>query len=46
MHGFTDNYIRVELLANLSKEEYDNQIMAVRLVDFNHDKSAVKVELL
>ena len=46
MHGFTDNYIRVELPANLSKEEYDNQIMAVRLVDFNHDKSAVKVELL
>jgi MiaB-like protein len=46
MHGFTDNYIRVELPAHLSKEEYDNQIMAVRLVDFNHDKSAVKVELL
>ena len=46
MHGFTDNYIRVELPANLSKEEYDNQIMAVRLGDFNHDKSAVKVELL
>ncbi|MGP1590892.1 MAG: tRNA (N(6)-L-threonylcarbamoyladenosine(37)-C(2))-methylthiotransferase MtaB [Prevotella sp.] len=46
MHGFTDNYIRVELPANLSKEEYDNQIMSVRLVEFNHDKSAVKVELL
>lgn len=46
MHGFTDNYIRVELPAHLSKEEYDNQIKAVRLVDFNHDKSAVKVELL
>lgn len=41
MHGFTDNYIRVELPAAQSKEEYDNEIMMVRLKGFNHDKSAL-----
>ena len=46
MHGFTDNYIRVELPPHLSKEEYDNQLMRVRLSHFNHDKTAVKVELI
>ncbi len=45
MHGFTRNYIRVELPARLSKEEYDNQLMKVRLGGFNHDKSALKVEI-
>lgn len=46
MHGFTDNYIRVELPAALSKEEYDNEIMKVRLKDFNHDKSALVCEII
>lgn len=46
MHGFTANYIRVELPAKLAKEEYDNQIMRVRLGEFNRDKSALQVELL
>ena len=46
MHGFTDNYIRVELPATLSKEEYDNEIMMVRLKDFNHDKSALVCEII
>lgn len=46
MHGFTDNYIRVELPAVLSKEEYDNEIMMVRLKDFNHDKSALVCEII
>lgn len=46
MHGFTANYIRVELPAKLSKEEYDNQILRVRLGEFNRDKSALQVELL
>lgn len=46
MHGFTDNYIRVELPAVLSKEEYDNEIMIVRLKDFNHDKSALVCEII
>ena len=46
MHGFTDNYIRVELPAHLSKSEFDNQIMTVKLGDFNHDKTALRVELI
>lgn len=46
MHGFTDNYIRLELPAALSKEEYDNEIMMVRLKDFNHDKSALVCEII
>lgn len=46
MHGFTDNYIRVELPTALSKEEYDNEIMMVRLKDFNHDKSALVCEII
>ncbi|MCQ2220953.1 MAG: tRNA (N(6)-L-threonylcarbamoyladenosine(37)-C(2))-methylthiotransferase MtaB [Prevotella sp.] len=45
MHGFTRNYVRVELPASIAKAEYDNQIMKVRLGDFNHDKSALIGEL-
>ena len=43
MHGFTKNYIRVELSPSEAREEYDNQLLTVRLGDFNHDKSALKV---
>ena len=46
MHGFTRNYIRVELPALKAKEEYDNQLIRVRLGDFNHDKSALRAEIL
>ena len=46
MHGFTDNYIRVELSPNQAKEEYDNQILRVRLGEFNFDQSSLKAELL
>lgn len=46
MHGFTSNYVRVELLAKLAKEEYDNQILRVRMGEFNRDKSALQVKLL
>ncbi len=46
MHGFTDNYIRVELSPDQAKEEYDNQILRVRLGEFNFDQSSLKVELL
>ena len=46
MHGFTDNYIRVELSPDQAKEEYDNQILRVRLGDFNFDQSSLKAELL
>lgn len=46
MHGFTSNYVRVELPAKLAKEEYDNQILRVRMGEFNRDKSALQVKLL
>ena len=46
MHGFTSNYVRVELPAKLAKEEYDNHILRVRMGEFNRDKSALQVELL
>ena len=46
MHGFTDNYIRVELSPGQAKEEYDNQILRVRLGEFNFDQSSLKAELL
>lgn len=42
MHGFTRNYIRVELPAALAKEEFDNQLITVKLGDFKHDRSALK----
>lgn len=42
MHGFTRNYIRVELPAALAKEEFDNQLITVKLGDFNHDRLALK----
>jgi threonylcarbamoyladenosine tRNA methylthiotransferase MtaB len=41
MHGFTKNYIRVELPAAEAREEYDNQLMTVRLGEWNHDKTAL-----
>ena len=45
MHGFTRNYVRVELPAAEAREEYDNQLITVRLGDFNHDHSALCVHL-
>ena len=44
MHGFTDNYVRVELSPADARPEYDNMLMRVRLGDFNHDKTALKVD--
>lgn len=46
MHGFTRNYIRVELSPAQAREEYDNQLLRVRLGDFNHDKTALRATLL
>lgn len=46
MHGFTDNYVRVELPAVKAKEEYDNEIIRVKLTGFNRDKSALICETL
>ena len=45
MHGFTRNYIRVELPASRSRDEYDNKLMRVRLGDFNHDHTALICDL-
>ena len=44
MHGFTANYIRVELPAAMASDDYDNQIVEVELGDFNHDKTALRVK--
>ena len=44
MHGFTRNYIRVELPPAEARPEYDNQLMTVRLGEFNHDQTALKVD--
>lgn len=46
MHGFTKNYIRVELPASEARPEYDNELMQVRLAGFNHDKSALMLSIL
>lgn len=46
MHGFTDNYIRVELSPAEAKDEYDNKIVRVRLGDFNFDKTSLKAEII
>ena len=42
MHGFTRNYIRVELAPQEAREDYDNQLVEVTLGDFNHDKTALR----
>ncbi|WP_333615694.1 tRNA (N(6)-L-threonylcarbamoyladenosine(37)-C(2))-methylthiotransferase MtaB [Bacteroides pyogenes] len=43
MHGFTENYIRVEVENDAS---LDNQVIAVRLGGFNEDKTALKGTIL
>ena len=43
MHGFTKNYIRVEVESDNS---LDNQVVNVRLGDFNGDKTALKGTIL
>lgn len=41
MHGFTKNYLRVELSADMANPEFDNQLVTVELGNFNRDKSAL-----
>ena len=43
MHGFTENYIRVELPPSADNDRLDNEIVHVKLGGFNFDKSALKV---
>lgn len=45
MHGFTKNYIRVELPPSPDNDRLDNQLVNVRLGEFNHDKTALKALL-
>lgn len=46
MHGFTRNYVRVELPPSEALPEYDNQLMMVRLGEFNHDKTALRASII
>ena len=46
MHGFTKNYIRVELPAQMADPALDNQIMKVRLGELTHDKQALRCSLI
>ena len=43
MHGFTDNYIRVELNHD---DSLDNHVVKVKLGDFNDDETSLKAEIL
>ena len=43
MHGFTDNYIRIEIE---NDDALDNCLVQVKLLGFNDDKSALRAQLL
>ena len=46
MHGFTRNYIRAELSPADARPELDNQLVRVRLNAFNHDKTALRANII
>lgn len=46
MHGFTSNYLRVELPADKAREEYDNMIMKVKLGAFNREATTLNAEII
>ena len=46
MHGFTRNYIRVELPQRLVSNDYDNKLIEVKLGNFNSDKTALMATIL
>ena len=43
MHGFTTNYIRIELQDTEAK---DNEVVQVRLGDFNEDGTALQATIV
>ena len=43
-HGFTDNYVRVEVAD--APAHMDNQLVRVRMGDFNDDKTALKATII
>lgn len=45
MHGFTRNYVRVELPPAADNDLLDNKLLTVKLGDFNHNKTALKATL-
>ena len=46
MHGFTRNYVRVELSPAEADEAYDNQLLQVRLGDFNRGGDALRAVII
>ena len=46
MHGFTKNYIRVELSAREADPALDNQLVRVRLGELTRDKESLKAILI
>ena len=46
MHGFTRNYIRVELPPSDDNDRLDNEIVKVRLGELNYAKNALRGQLL
>ena len=46
MHGFTRNYVRVELSAKEADPALDNQLVKVRLGELTRDGQALRVENL
>ena len=45
MHGFTRNYVRVELPASEAHPSLDNQMVVVELGNFNHDGTALMAHI-
>ena len=45
MHGFTRNYIRVELPAQQADPQLDNQLVKVRLGELTRDRQSLKAEV-
>ncbi len=43
MHGFTNNYVRVEID---NDDSLDNQLIQVKLIGFNDDRTALKAEIV
>ena len=46
MHGFTRNYIRVELPPQEACQELDNQLVRVVMGEFNHDRTALMAHII
>jgi threonylcarbamoyladenosine tRNA methylthiotransferase MtaB len=46
MHGFTRNYIRVELPPLEADPQLDNQLVTVRLGELTHDQQSLKAYII